>query len=163
MTEPCKNVLQTESDEEQFLAQYRAARAFEVAERIRWRLNPQPNSFRDARDKPVSVEELRQHPFWKLYLEGKSPTIDDDDEAMLKRIEGKIAKKKSITPIDVFNLEQIYCKLTPFSEPGGEAEKNMRAFILSTAEEDVAAGRFKNLEEALLHYGLNRVPEETKA
>jgi hypothetical protein len=167
MTEPCKNFLQTGAgpfsldDEEQFLAQYRVARAFEIAERIRWRLNPP--SFKDAKDKPVALEELRHHPFWKLYLEGKPLTIDDDDEVMLKRIEGKISRKKPITPIDVFNLEQIYCKLTPFAEQGGEAERKMRAFIIGTAEEDVAAGRFKTLEEALTHYGVNKDPEETKA
>jgi hypothetical protein len=149
-----------DSGEEKFLASYRAARARELIEHVRWKQRPPEGVLLDVHGNLVSLPSVPEQSYWRMFFAGTAPKLDEDDESVLGRIEGKLAKGAPITPLDVHNLEQAYCKLSPWSELTEEQEERLRGFIRKTAEEDVAAGRFETLELALRHYGMRGEAEE---
>jgi hypothetical protein len=160
--EVCKNFLQEAKDEQRFVEAYRVGRAQELVEHIRWKQRPPEGVVFDKDGKAVIPSELPEQSYWRRYFEGTAPRLTEDDELALKGVSWKLENKKRITPIDIHNLEQAYCKLNPLWEPDAEVEEQIKKFIRKTAEEEVAAGRFENLRIALLHYGMQKEAEELK-
>ena len=158
MSDPCKNVFT--NDEERFLDQYRMARAQEITERIRFKQKPLDGALLDYRGTLVELPSVPEQSYWKMFFAGNAPKLDEDEEKMLARIEKNLSDKTRVTPLDIHNLEQAYCKLSPFFEITEVQEARLKKFIRRTAEEDVAAGRFKTLALALRHYGLRGEAEE---
>jgi len=160
MTEDVKNFY-TAEDEVKFQDAYRMGRARELLERIRWRQKPPAGVVSDKDGKPVLPDDLPEQSYWRLFFAGKAPKLDEDDERAVTRIERKILKGFPMDGVDLYNLEQAYCRLNPmFADESGELERRATAFVVRTAKEEVAAGRFENLEIALRSYGLQREAEE---
>ncbi len=160
--ELCKNFLQTAKDEQRFVEAYRVARARELIEHIEWKQRPPEGVVFDKDGLAVIPNELPEQSYWWMYFAGTAPRLTEDDELNVKGIGWKLENRKRITPVDIHNLEQAYCKLNPLWEPDEAALERMKVFIRKTAVEEVAAGRFENLRIALLHYGLEREAEELK-
>lgn len=162
MTGDVKNFYTVE-DEERFQEAYRLGRARELLERIRWRQKPPDGVVFDKDGKPVLPDDLPEQSYWRLFFAGKAPRLGEDDERAVTRIERKVLKGFQPDGMDIYNLEQAYCRLNPmFADEGGELEKRATEFIVRTAREEVAAGRFENMEIALLSYGLRREAEEAR-
>jgi hypothetical protein len=159
MIEASKNFLHDDG-EEAFLAGYRIARARELVEHVRWKQNPLEGALFDYKGNLVSLPNVPEQSYWRMFFAGNAPKLDEDEEKMLARVEGKLGKGEPITPLDIHNLEQAYCKLSPWAELSEEQEARLHGFIRKTAEEDVAAGRFETLELALRHYGERGEAEE---
>jgi hypothetical protein len=159
MIEASKNFLHDDGDEA-FLAAYRIARARELLEHVRWKQTPPAGALFDYKGNLVSLPDIPEQTYWKMFFAGTAQKLDEDDEVMLKRVEGKMGKGAPITPLDIHNLEQAYCKLSAWAVLTEEQEERLRGFIRKTAEEDVAAGTFKTLELALRHYGERGEAEE---
>lgn len=162
MTEDVKNFYTVE-DEAKFQEAYRLGRARELLERIRWRQKPPSGLVFDKDGKPTLPDDLPELSYWRLFFAGKAPKLGEDDEQAVTRIERKLLKGTSPDGIDLYNLEQAYCRLNPmFADESGELERRATEFIVRTAKEEVAAGRFENLEIALRSYGLQREAEEAR-
>lgn len=160
--EPRRDFVKEAEDEQRFLEMYRIGRAKELVEHIRWKQKPPDGVVFDKDNRAVIPDELPDQSYWRMYFAGTAPKLDEDDDLALASVEKKLSGKKMITPIDIYNLEQAYCKLNPFWEPDSATEERVKKFMRKTAEEEVTAGRFETLDIALRHYGMSREAEELR-